>query len=817
MADLISLTQLANASTDAQTLADAINGNEQLDVISRLGAKYPTLAKAIKTIMQKAPINSTPFATKSALIADTTLADGSFAFVYNDLDIKNNGVYYKKNGVWSNASYDVLRDRYIKNTIGLKSGANIADLNKFTDNKYYNYTNGALYDNAGYVALGLYDVESNAVYRVPNWYNQQYAFFDINKNFVSGQPNPSADHKITVPSNVAYIGLSIPKSQKSDFMFAKLAEYPSSFEPFYTTLESLKLQSSQIVGLDDAIMSAVNYNEIFVSADLNDTDTLVKFKGKNAIQQAIDSITDASATNRYKIIAKAGLYKITQANEFIGLPGYPAMICMKDFIDVAGQGIDNTVIWAELPYNDAAIGASIDGNTYDRTRYQTVYNYADATMQDLTLVAVNLRYSVHQDSELGVNKNHNYKNVGFIFKGDKGILNPLGIGTFSGEQTYVNGGKSISDYGYAYACHNNVAFNKPSIWSFTNHHFANLWRSGAIYMQNDGSLLQDKLELVGCSFGGASYAIVYDDIWLDGDTSKNHDSFNHAEWLVTGYGNEPFLFDNVIKNGLSLRIKSKTTGASSTVRFDKSSSAYPILIKNNHNYAPLHTNKYEYIDGYIAQNGSANISGLAIGCLDVSESAYAYNGGTIYTSLAKRLGNLSSSVKSLVVIVDGTTNTINFNKDYSSMTNAQILADINAQLTNATADFYNYGRDYYPIMTDVSECVYNNGSTYIAKGSLVTKQAGFVKLANGNDKVYGVALDDIPVMSVTADGVRKGQGRVLKRGYIYADKSKAHFVLADNQSPGIGTRFAVSNGQLVTDSNGKISVDIDSGVISINC
>ena len=41
--------------------------------------------------------------------------------------------------------------------------------------------------------------------------------------------------------------------------------------------------------------------------------------------------------------------------------------------------------------------------------------------------------------------------------------------------------------------------------------------------------------------------------------------------------------------------------------------------------------------------------------------------------------------------------------------------------------------------------------------------------------------------------------------------------IADNQTPVIGTRFTVSNGQLITDSNGKISVDIDSGVVSINC
>lgn len=92
-----------------------------------------------------------------------------------------------------------------------------------------------------------------------------------------------------------------------------------------------------------------------------------------------------------------------------------------------------------------------------------------------------------------------------------------------------------------------------------------------------------------------------------------------------------------------------------------------------------------------------------------------------------------------------------------------------------------------------------------------------MKLANANDKVYGVALDHIPVMTINAEGVRKGQGRVLKKGYIYADRTKAHFVLADNQNPSIGTRFSISNGQLITDTNGKIIVDVDTGVVSINC
>ena len=151
------------------------------------------------------------------------------------------------------------------------------------------------------------------------------------------------------------------------------------------------------------------------------------------------------------------------------------------------------------------------------------------------------------------------------------------------------------------------------------------------------------------------------------------------------------------------------------------------------------------------------------------------------------------------------------------MTNAQILSEMSAQITDVTIEFVSYGRDYYPTITDVSETVYNNTATFIPKGSIVTKSGGFVKMANGNDKIYGVALDDIPVMTVTSEGVKKGQGRVMKRGYISALRTDAFFVLADNQTPYIGQRFNVVNGQLVADVNGRISADIDVGVVSINC
>ncbi|MFX5100498.1 hypothetical protein ABTB97_20485, partial [Acinetobacter baumannii] len=124
----------------------------------------------------------------------------------------------------------------------------------------------------------------------------------------------------------------------------------------------------------------------------------------------------------------------------------------------------------------------------------------------------------------------------------------------------------------------------------------------------------------------------------------------------------------------------------------------------------------------------------------------AYDSGAIYTNMGKRLGDCSITNKVLNVIVNGVTNTITFNKDYTSMSNAAILAEINAALSGAIASLNIYGRDYYPMMPDVTEVVYNTTATYIPKGSVVAKSGGSVRLAQTGDKIYGVALDDIPVM-----------------------------------------------------------------------
>lgn len=674
---------------------------------------------------------------------------------------------------------------------------NIVDPSVLISGKHYNYGDGDLWD-AAWASAGLYEVKANTTYQTSAFYGQQFAFFDSSKNYISGQADALPDNTFTTPSNAKYIGLTVPNAQINTLVVAKQSIFPSVYVPFGT------------VTFSDVLLpnDAPKTTKTSVSAAAN---------GANAIQNKIDSITDATDKNRYQIDVAAGVYKVEQANQFLGYPTYPAMICPKNHIDIVGKGLGKTIVWAELPYIDANISNAANGESYPRERYQTIYNYADdVTIQGITFVGQNLRYTMHQDDSRGVDTKRHYVDCGFVFKGDKGWGQTLGIGTYSGEETYVKGGYSQSDTLFAFACHNNIDFRHPSVWSFEDHTFSSLGDARAILMQSCGSLVSDKLELIGCGFGGRSYILTYgDSSWMT--ASENRDYFNHAEWQITGYNNEPFLFDNVVEDSC-LRFKTTATGVSTSIRFDKNSSAYPLLIKNNR----LNTDKNvytdrDYIDGYIAQDGSVDMSAQAWGCRDVSERVYIYDGSTNFTSLGKRLGDCSTTSKTFGVIVNGISNAITFNKNYSAMTNAQIITEMNDQLIGVTASLCSYGRDYYPQLSDATEAVYNTGATYIPKGSVIAKAGGSVRLAQDGDKVYGVALDDIPVIRIDVNGAKKGQGRVLKRGYIYTDRSKAHFVLADNQSPLVGTRFKVVNGQLITDVNGKIGVDIDDGVISINC
>ena len=93
----ITLTQLQNASADAQTLEVVINGDENTDVTTRLGNTYPTLDKALKLIMQHGLVGSTPYKTYADMVA-ANIPVNTYAAVTNDSDPSKDGLYLNDNG-----------------------------------------------------------------------------------------------------------------------------------------------------------------------------------------------------------------------------------------------------------------------------------------------------------------------------------------------------------------------------------------------------------------------------------------------------------------------------------------------------------------------------------------------------------------------------------------------------------------------------------------------------------------------------------------------------------------------------------------------
>lgn len=579
--------------------------------------------------------------------------------------------------------------------------------------------------------------------------------------------------------------------------------------PSKSTLESehIRRLSEAFKGINVDTEISTNYINVSPTAGAFGFD----FTGNNAIQNALDSISDNSEFNRYVINVSRGIYKVSNSSEYLGNPGYPAMVVMKDHVDVVGVNAEETILWAELPYIDADIDSALD-----RTRHQTVWNWAkDCKMENLTLVAKNTRYVVHQDDLRTLDSLREYVNVNLRFIGDKGALSPWGLGTVSGEINKVTGGSAMSAKSHAWACHNNNNFSKPSVWEFQDYRFITESATRAMLVQNLGSLVNDRLILKGCSFEGRGYKIDYFQNWLRGQGGNAN--YNHADYKIQGYGNSPFLFVNAVE-GFSLRVISNSVGGSSTVRFLSSGSGYDDIIKNPTGTSTSIFPEVKQIDGYTVKDGSIGLPGYAFGNVDLSERIYTSE-NVNYTSMGTRLGDCSVSNKFLTIEVDGVNYAIVFDQDYTQVSNATILAQINTVLGSAaTAEMFAFGSYYYPEMSDVMSIEYNSSiSTPILKGEVLTLEGSGVRKAVTGDKIHGVALDDIAVYS-ESNGEIKGKGRVLKRGYIKAGtpNSNVNFYVRYTGSVNLGDRFIVNNGVLENNSQGNIYLR-DSGIVAINC
>lgn len=99
MTEPITKQELIDASEDALTLEDVVNGDDVTDVTSRLARTYPTLAKALRLIVENGLLGATPFNLRSEMDL-SALVDDDYAVVTDDPTPANNGFYQKQSGVF---------------------------------------------------------------------------------------------------------------------------------------------------------------------------------------------------------------------------------------------------------------------------------------------------------------------------------------------------------------------------------------------------------------------------------------------------------------------------------------------------------------------------------------------------------------------------------------------------------------------------------------------------------------------------------------------------------------------------------------------
>ncbi len=539
------------------------------------------------------------------------------------------------------------------------------------------------------------------------------------------------------------------------------------------------------------------------------------FSGNRAIQDAIESINDASENNRYEILIYPGVYKATSIEDFDSEGsggGYYSFIRGKDFVSIRGINRDSTIIKGELP-DDL-------GHDFLYAAYQTLlWNADEANIEGLTITAKNLRYPIHIDGgQLGMANAHlRINNTKIIHFGNSNDAknwpapHPLGLGMSDGQILIVEN-SILQSPTRALAMHTNKDFKIKSQLVYKNCEFiAQGAEKDLATMESLGSKKQDDIYIVNCKWDEGYVILAHD--WPYLSTGIENQSYKHCDLKIHGYGNNKFLWESNFR-GYALKIVSKSN--SGTVRFNIDSDAFQDVISNEQSkYKTILYNGEVSEKGYSFRDGKNEIKGYAIGHLDVGDEVTFDK--KFIKSLGKRLGDCSKEIKILGVVIDGKPYNIVFDKNYvgeglnnadkpSDISNIQVLEEINNVIGDvAEASLWAVGNDYYPEFSDCLDTV--RASENILNGMIVFKEkSGKIRRATEDDKeIYGVALDDI---------IENGNGRVLFKGYLLADKNKRFRILTDvdsniekgesigvSHTPGIASKNAIKKLFVAKDNN----------------
>jgi len=312
-------------------------------------------------------------------------------------------------------------------------------------------------------------------------------FYDTGGLVVAGGDDTSANRVLTIPANATSIRVSALKTGIDSIRICYSDTMQYSYYPF-----GYKAPSEGLVIPKDY------------------TTTILSVSSALELRAILDSITDASETNRYIVTLASGIYDISacytsgeiEALDFAGL-------YVPDFVKLYGIGNREDVYlkWDSI-------------TTYNKI--STLNLYLHSELENLTVYAHHLRYAVHDD---WVSSTNVYEKAPSDYRVIKNC-HFIGYDTYMG-QAYGSGYKSgcrwrfidcifesQNSYSSSLYMHNNFSFETSALIEFDNCWFKVM--SGQLTALTLKSLTNNTtiinyLKFIGCRISEGTNIVVGED------------------------------------------------------------------------------------------------------------------------------------------------------------------------------------------------------------------------------------------------------------------------------------------------------------------
>ncbi len=459
-------------------------------------------------------------------------------------------------------------------------------------------------------------------------------------------------------------------------------------------------------------------------------------------QQANESILDASAVMPYVIEVHPG--------EYLGREW-----TVKPHVTVRGTDRATCVLRGDLP--DDATDAQI-------TNSSTLWLSGTAALENLTILAKNMRYAVHDEAQgANVDAVHTITNCRIEHAGNDAARawrtanpgsglspanvwlydRPYGYGSGSGVHVTITDSTLVGTK-EAFYIHTNKDFTAPTVNVLEN---CELQRTGAAFgvvsaTQSLGSGTADTVTFTDCTWS-PGYIDDTDTPWI---TARPEGQVaNHAEIVQTVNGTAPLGY-LPRQRGLALRVFTTATSTGTTLTL--SGSALPVLFGT-----PTSRAGGAGLPAYVF--GSVDISGILVGL---------QSNTTVANTLGRRLGDRTLNPVQLVVTTGGQSRTVTFDQNHTTQTNATVIATINQAISGLAqaAEFQVPQNEVYPSFPDRELSRMASGPFAVGRW--------FAVVDRGTSKVDAAttAAQPADVVGVSLNRMVPGEtGRILTSGYLH--------------------------------------------------